>query len=138
MFINSTGVGTLGRVAMYRGQQADVTVDSHVTIARPAREVLNPWYGFTLVSKQADFERLGTGSTGQTELSRGDIGATVLVTPSDGVLDAFASATWPLLEQVDVLLASNESLASLRDLLLPRLVTGKIDVSTLELGDLVA
>lgn len=138
VLINSTGVGTLGRVAMYRGRRDDVTADSHVTIARPGDELLNPWYGLTLVSKQDEFERLGTGSTGQTELRRGDIGATLTVVPSKAVLEMFASAVWPLLEKADALVASNDVTAALRDALLPKLVTGQIDVSALDLDALVA
>ena len=35
VLINSTGKGTLGRVAQYIGERENVTVDSHITIARP-------------------------------------------------------------------------------------------------------
>ncbi len=136
VLINSTGVGTLGRVALYRGEQDNLTVDSHVTIARPVKESLNPWYGLSLMAMQAKFERLGTGSTGQTELSRGDIGAAQAALPPDELLASFASAAWPLLTQADTLLKLNEITAELRDLLLPKLVTGQIDVSTLDLAAL--
>lgn len=137
VLINSTGVGTLGRVALYRGPSEGVTVDSHVTIVRPSDGSLNPWYGLSLVAKKPDFERLGTGSTGQTELGRGDIGAEILAVPPTEVLSRFADALWPLLAEADALLAAADSTAQLRDLLLPKLVTGQIDVSTLDLGALV-
>jgi type I restriction enzyme, S subunit len=137
VLINSTGVGTLGRVALYRRKQDNLTVDSHVTIARPVRESLNPWYGLTLMAKQTEFERLGTGSTGQTELSRGDIGAAQAVLPPDELLAWFASAAWPMMTQADTLLGASESMAELRDLLLPKLVTGQVDVSELDLDALV-
>ncbi len=58
VLINSTGVGTLGRVALYRGESDHVTVDSHVTIARPANALLNPWYGLTLVSRKLSLSDL--------------------------------------------------------------------------------
>jgi type I restriction enzyme S subunit len=137
VLINSTGVGTLGRVALYRGESDHVTVDSHVTIARPANALLNPWYGLTLVSKQSEFERLATGSTGQTELSRGDVGSITIILPHASILTRFAQVVWPLLNEADSLLALNEILTQLRDLLLPKLVTGQIDVSSLDLDALV-
>jgi type I restriction enzyme S subunit len=137
VLINSTGVGTLGRVALYRRNRDHLTVDSHVTIARPVRESLNPWYGLSLMAKQTEFERLGTGSTGQTELSRGDIGAAQAVLPPDDLLAWFASAAGPMMTQADTLLEASESTAELRDLLLPKLVTGQIDVSELDLDVLV-
>ena len=137
VLINSTGVGTLGRVAYYRGGRADVTVDSHVTIARPRYEGLNPWYGLSLVALQSEFERLGAGSTGQTELGRGVIGALPLHLPPTALLELFAARVRPLLLQGDQLVAQGGGLAEMRDLLLPKLVTGQIDVSTLDLDGLL-
>jgi type I restriction enzyme S subunit len=138
VLINSTGVGTLGRVAMYRGPSAGVTVDSHVTISRPAEESLNPWYALSILGMQAEIERLGAGATGQTELRKTDVEALELVQPVAAVLDAFSVAVSPLLEQVDVFLTQIEALSALRDLLLPKLVTGQIEVSALDLDSLVA
>ncbi len=134
VLINSTGVGTLGRVAIFRGVGQNVTVDSHVTIARPKTDGLNPWYGMTLLSLAPTFERLGAGSTGQTELSRVDVNAQSVLVPDSTVMAAFGSAVWPLLNEVDNALARNESLAAMRDLLLPKLVSGEIDVSGLDLA----
>ncbi|MBD7957480.1 restriction endonuclease subunit S [Microbacterium sp. Sa4CUA7] len=59
-----------------------------------------------------------------------------LVPPLD-VLEAFQTAVDPLGAQATALGRQTGSLAALRDLLLPRLVTGQIDVSALDLGALV-
>lgn len=123
---------------MYRGPSAGVTVDSHVTISRPAEESLNPWYALSILGMQAEIERLGAGATGQTELRKTDVEALELVQPVAAVLDAFSVAVSPLLEQVDVFLTQIETLSALRDLLLPKLVTGQIEVSALDLDSLVA
>ncbi|WP_110589291.1 restriction endonuclease subunit S [Microbacterium suaedae] len=138
VLINSTGVGTLGRVAMYRGLSEGVTVDSHVTICRPVQGSLNPWYAMSLLAKQSDIERLGAGATGQTELRKSDVEALELVRPAAPVVEAFNAVISPLLEQIDFLLASSETTSALRDLLLPKLVTGQIDISTLDLDALIA
>lgn len=138
VLINSTGVGTLGRVAMYRGSSEGVTVDSHITIARPVQDSLNPWYAMSILDKQGEIERLGTGATGQTELRKTDVEALELLRPAPQVVDAFAAVVSPILGQIDVLLAGNETLSALRDLLLPKLVTGQIEVSTLDLDALFA
>ncbi|MGV0639108.1 restriction endonuclease subunit S [Mycobacterium kansasii] len=137
VLINSTGVGTLGRVAMYLGAEPNLTVDSHVTIARPVDPSLNPWYGMTLVSRRSEFERLGTGSTGQTELSRHDVGSQLMAVPATDIRSAFADHIWPLLNTAKSLLAVNEVLSRTRDHLLPKLVTGQLDVSRLDLNDLI-
>lgn len=138
VLINSTGVGTLGRVAMYRGSSEGVTVDSHVTIARPVQDSLNPWYAMSILDKQSEIERLGAGATGQTELRKTDVEALDLLRPAQNVIEAFAAVVSPLFGQTDVLSAGIETLSALRDLLLPKLVTGQIDVSTLDLDALIA
>jgi type I restriction enzyme S subunit len=70
VLINSTGVGTLGRVAQFLGDD-EVTVDSHVTIVRPNTDLINPLYfGYILKLNQSLIESMAEGSTGQTELSR--------------------------------------------------------------------
>jgi type I restriction enzyme S subunit len=137
VLINSTGVGTLGRVAMYRGPSEGVTVDSHVTISRPVDESLNPWYAMSMLAKQVEIERLGTGATGQTELRKSHVESLELLQPVPDVLDAFAAAVTPHLTQVDVLLASSEKLSGVRDLLLPKMVTEQVDVSALDLDALI-
>jgi len=71
VLVNSTGVGTLGRVAQISEVNGPVTSDSHVTIVRPDCQTIDPLYfGYCLKSRQKDIELLGEGSTGQTELSR--------------------------------------------------------------------
>lgn len=133
VLINSTGVGTLGRAALYFGDHPRLTVDSHVTIVRPADPSLNPWFGLALNALQSDFEALGTGSTGQTELRRDDVGALPIAVPSSEVRARFADLVWPLLNGIDPLLMQARHLETLRDLLLPKLVTGRIDVLSLDL-----
>lgn len=70
ILINSTGVGTLGRVSQIQQVENTITVDSHVTIVRPCDTVSPIFLGYLLKSNQHIIERLATGSTGQTELPR--------------------------------------------------------------------
>jgi type I restriction enzyme S subunit len=79
VLINSTGVGTLGRVAQVYEELVDCTVDTHVTIARPSDDIDPDYFGCMLHSHQQSFERLGIGATGQTELSRTAIADLVFV-----------------------------------------------------------
>lgn len=44
VLVNSKGVGTLGRVAQVTAPPEATTVDSHVTIVRPDREIVHPRY----------------------------------------------------------------------------------------------
>lgn len=74
VLINSTGVGTLGRVAQAKNIDTDITVDSHVTIVRPNLEKINGnFFGYCFKAQENMIESLGVGATGQTELSRDSI-----------------------------------------------------------------
>jgi type I restriction enzyme, S subunit len=63
VLINSTGVGTLGRVAVAWESTGAVTADSHVTIVKPTSAALQPWIGLMMLERQAELEALGIGST---------------------------------------------------------------------------
>ncbi|MFI5181433.1 MAG: restriction endonuclease subunit S [Thermoanaerobaculia bacterium] len=83
ILVNSTGAGTLGRVAQAGSLPEPMTVDSHVTIVRPDPAAIEPRYlGFALRLLQREIEGLAEGSTGQTELARARLAAfTVPVAP---------------------------------------------------------
>jgi len=71
ILINSTGQGTLGRVAQVFGLTTQCTADSHVTIVRPIESAVDIGFlGWHLKGRQSEIESLAEGSTGQTELSR--------------------------------------------------------------------
>jgi type I restriction enzyme S subunit len=59
----------------------------------------------------------------------------MLVPPPD-LLQKFAAVTGPGEADIEVLETANRALAATRDLLLPRLVTGKLDISEVDLGEL--
>jgi type I restriction enzyme, S subunit len=134
VLINSTGVGTLGRVAVLLVEPDSITVDSHVTIARPASSDLHPWFGLHMLGRESAFQAMGTGSTGQTELGRAAVGELPVAVPSSAVLAAFGDVAWSLLRPIPLLSAYCDELAQARDLLLPRLVSGQLNISDVDLG----
>lgn len=85
ILINSTGVGTAGRVAQYFDDKL-LTADSHVTIVRPDLNKIYPVYlGYAVKSMQKYIEGLAEGSTGQTEISRKRIGEEILIKYPDNI-----------------------------------------------------
>ncbi|BFL71527.1 restriction endonuclease subunit S [Anaerococcus nagyae] len=72
VLVNSTGVGTLGRVAQFYNDNVEViyTADSHVTIIRAEDHINKVYFGYAIKEKENFIESMGEGSTGQTELSR--------------------------------------------------------------------
>ena len=63
ILVNSTGVGTLGRIAQLLVVEEETIVDSHVTVVRatPRRFVETPRYD--LRRREEEIEALGEGST---------------------------------------------------------------------------
>ncbi|WP_234824398.1 restriction endonuclease subunit S [Ensifer adhaerens] len=132
ILINSTGVGTLGRVAQLLGTLPNATVDTHVTIVRAADQVDLHYFGLQLLQLQPHLERQGIGATGQTELSRTAIADTKLVVPPSDLANKFGRIAGPLRHQAELLRNQNIKLRTARDLLLPKLISGEIDVSARE------
>ena len=132
VLVNSTGQGTLGRVARWtRNDRA--TTDSHISIVRFAANLTNPVAaGYGLLRMQETIEELGEGSTGQTELSRGDLGNLRVLLPAREVQDQLAARLTELSRAADAHLAENETLAATRDTLLPQLMSGKLHVKDVE------
>lgn len=77
IIINSTGNGTLGRVGIYHNsdnpRDLQVVPDSHVTIIRTINLLSYSFVFYVLKYYQPYMEKLGSGSTNQTELSAGVI-----------------------------------------------------------------
>ena len=85
VLINSTGTGTLGRTAYVIDVDEPITFDSHITLVRANRKLIDPAFlALDLHSRETELERVGNGSTGQSELNRDAIKRLkVLVPPID-------------------------------------------------------
>ena len=111
VLVNSTGVGTLGRVAQVKRLSEATIVDSHVTVVRAGPQI-NPMYlGAFMNMKQPEIEAMGEGSTGQTELSRTKLGALKILLPTDDVLNHFAKHTQTVSESIAANQKNSETLA---------------------------
>ncbi len=132
ILINSTGVGTLGRVAQVEDVPRGTTVDSHVTIVRAKEKLDRDFFGLALLRIEDVFERLGIGATGQTELSRGRIADQTIVEPSSGLQIQFGCLVRPIRRLASRLSQQNQNLNQSRDLLLPRLILGELSVASAE------
>lgn len=126
VLINSTGTGTLGRVAQIRELAEQATVDTHVTIVRPGSGVSSWFFGLQLETMQPHFEQQGEGATNQTELKRDRIRATRFLLPKKEVMAEFDHTVDSMLKQVVLLLRQSEKLQQARDLLLPKLMSGAL------------
>ena len=83
--INSTGNGTLGRVGIYKEsdnpRNLPIVPDSHVTVIRASKTISVEYVYYVLKFYQPYMEKLGTGSTNQTELSANVVRALLFPLP---------------------------------------------------------
>ena len=79
--INSTGIGTLGRVGYYDIEEDKVVPDSHVTTIRSSKELEKRYVFLYLKSMQLYLEKAGEGSTNQKELKPDTIKQVIIPIP---------------------------------------------------------
>ena len=83
ILINSTGIGTLGRVAILKKELTDaLTFDTHVSIVRvDSNKSISSFIFYQLFGRQKEIENLAKGSTGQVELSRHELNSLLITLP---------------------------------------------------------
>ncbi|MFE0458146.1 restriction endonuclease subunit S [Kitasatospora sp. NPDC058965] len=132
VLVNSTGVGTLGRVARWTSD-VEATADSHVTIVRFDEKLVDPvCAGFAMLRSQPKIEAMGEGSTGQTELRRTQVGGLQIMLPSPPRQKELRVRLDALEERADQAIAESLSLNALRDTVLPQLMSGELRVRDAE------
>lgn len=83
--INSTGTGTLGRVALWSETDEEYFADTHITILRPDRKAIIPKFLAEFLSWEITRDRIFrdcvTGSTNQIELGKTALGELTIPLP---------------------------------------------------------
>lgn len=133
VLVNSTGQGTLGRVARWTKPNAKTSVDSHISIVRIDEDVADPSFvGTLLLDCESRIEALAEGSTGQTELRRQALAMLPLRLPSLDEQREMGGLIRILSRFMDAKDDENHRLTATRDVLLPLLMSGKITVKDAE------
>lgn len=133
VLLNSTGIGSLGRVGIVYFQKNNVAIDSHITVVRTSNPLYRHYVGRNLLNRQLEIEKMAVGSTGQTELPRDSVKAMPIVIPFDKVMKRFNCIIEPMALAMYRNIEENSRLASLRDTLLPRLMSGELTIN--DIGD---
>ncbi len=133
VLINSTGVGTLGRMALVSHIDEKSVVDSHVTIARVDTEKCPIFtFGQLMLSIEGRVERLGEGSTGQTELSRKVLSEQLVVFPPFEISSQIEETFKSIADKKVSNSKQAQILERLRDTLLPKLISGELRLDEVE------
>lgn len=106
-------------------------------VLRPASE---HWGQAVFVLSSVELVAHATATSNGTKMPRADwkvLGRWPVALPPSAVAGQFTEIARDQLEMAETLMFENARLANLRDLLLPKLVTGEIDVSSLDLDAVV-
>jgi len=127
--VNSTGTGTLGRIAMNIHEDFPLTVDSHITIVRANSDITPIYLCMTLFEKEKVIEMMGEGSTNQVELSPRKLGDEIKIPIVPySLMQEFEKEAEFVFKLIWNLQKQNTKLREARDILLPRLMSGQIEV----------
>lgn len=101
----------------------------------PKKEV-SPYYVYMLLKSLSE-KIIMLGSSGSTtcNLNKGQFAKIEIIIPSQQILDKFNELVKFLFEQIKNLQIENQQLVQLRDTLLPKLMSGEIDVSDIEIDE---
>ena len=95
--------------------------------------ITSPYYEFTnQILHRIDYSSMNRGST-QPLITQGDMKKVVVLVPDEDTLAKFEVFAGSLMAKWEANIKENVKLASLRDTLLPRLMSGEIDVSGIQL-----
>lgn len=119
--------GNIGRICMVYGE--NYLLNQRVAKLKPKEEFM---YEFIYLTFRSNFlrttlENLSNGAA-QQNLSPIEMGKLEVLVPSDEILKEFSSFTNSFFDEIVVLNKKNQLLQQTRDLLLPRLISGKLRV----------
>jgi type I restriction enzyme S subunit len=103
-------------------------------MAKPGTESLGFWYCTTRQPEFKAFVEARSHGTAQANVSGESIMEFPLVVPPSGILDAFNRECQPLLDRILSNHGESRTLATLRDTLLPKLLSGELSVFSLEVS----
>ena len=116
--------------------QRAVASTEFLVLTNPDRWTLSFVYGLVTSTEFANrlVTTAGGTSTSHQRVKPNDVMNMPVVSPPNGIVQRYSDQVRPILELADNLLLQVEALRDARDLILPRLVSGELDVSELDLG----
>jgi type I restriction enzyme S subunit len=124
--------GNIGRVCLVCGN--NLLLNQRVGKFIP-QNIKNITFLYMMFRQKEMQEQLGTISNGvaQQNLSPVETGKLKILSPSSELIDNYLELSNPIFKQILLLIKKNDNLRQTRDLLLPKLISGEIDVSDLDI-----
>ena len=119
-----------------RGQTSMLLIDTYVNqsviVIHADRNIL-PYLFWNLANRYEELRAISDSSSIRGSLTTKMIAAFEIPLANNDVIQTFSDFAWAVIPQIENNLLENERLAALRDSLLPKLMSGEIDVSTVHL-----
>lgn len=119
-----------------RGQASMLLLDTYVNqsviVIHAERKVL-PYLFWNLANRYEELRAISDSSSIRGSLTTKMISAFEIPHADEVSLQAFADFAWSVIPQIENNLLENERLTAMRDSLLPKLMSGEIDVSDIQL-----
>ena len=131
--------GKTGFVQFLENDDAVASGSTEFIVFRSAK--VNPWWIYCMAREESFREhaiRSMAGSDGRQRVNPKCFDQFATLQPPQSVLDQFEQAVKDSFAQIETLCNQNEQLARARDLLLPKLMSGQLDVSGIRLPEEMA
>lgn len=119
-----------------RGQTSMLLIDTYVNqsviVIHADRNIL-PYLFWNLANRYEELRAISDSSSIRGSLTTKMIAAFEIPLANNDVIQTFSGFAWAVIPQIENNLLENERLAALRDSLLPKLMSGELDVSAIEL-----
>ena len=128
-----SSVGTIGETLMLNTEPKNYEFQRSVAMIKPDTKIVSSAYVYeSLLYKKAELINAAHGAVQQC-LFISDICEFPIDIPSKVKLDMFNSAVIPMFDIITAKYEENQRLAALRDTLLPKLMSGELDVSQVQI-----
>ena len=119
-----------------RGQTSMLLIDTYVNqsviVIHADRNIL-PYLFWNLANRYEELRAISDSSSIRGSLTTKMIAAFEIPLANNDVIQTFSDFAWAVIPQIENNLLENERLAALRDSLLPKFMSGEIDVSDVQL-----
>ena len=119
-----------------RGQTSMLLTDTYVNqsvIVIHAKRNTLPYLFWNLANRYEELRAISDSSSIRGSLTTKMIAAFEIPLVNEETLQTFANFSWPVISQIENNLLENERLTMLRDSLLPKLMSGELDVSEVDI-----
>ncbi len=129
-----SNVGDVGSVFLCPKLNKPMTLGNNIIMLRPEQNSLKYYLyiWFKCLYGQALIQGIKGGSA-QPKFNKTDFKNLPIYLPDDNLLEKFHKIVEPMFELIDKNNSENQHLAAMRDTLLPKLMSGELDVSNIEI-----